>query len=63
MSDYRCVSADVRLGTNVRLSQFVNLYGCEVGDDTKIGAFVEIQKTPVVARDVRSPVTPSSVRG
>ena len=36
MSDYRCVSADVRLGKDVKLSQFVNLYGCEVGDDTKI---------------------------
>lgn len=44
MSDYRCVAADVRLGKDVKLSQFVNLYGCEVGDNTKIGAFVEIQK-------------------
>lgn len=44
MSDYRCISADVKLGKNVKLAQFVNLYGCEIGDDTKIGAFVEIQK-------------------
>lgn len=44
MSDYRCIAADVKLGQNVKLAQFVNLYGCEVGDDTKIGAFVEIQK-------------------
>jgi acetyltransferase-like isoleucine patch superfamily enzyme len=44
MSDYRCIAADVKLGKNVKLAQFVNLYGCEVGDDTKIGAFVEIQK-------------------
>jgi len=44
MSDYRCISADVRLGKDVRVSQFVNLYGCEIGDETKIGAFVEIQK-------------------
>lgn len=48
MSDYRCVSADVRLGKDVKLSQFVNLYGCEVGDNTKIGAFVEIQKNAKV---------------
>ena len=44
MSDYRCVTPDVKLGKDVKLSQFVNLYGCEVGDNTKIGAFVEIQK-------------------
>ena len=35
---------DVRLGRNVKLSQFINLYGCEIGDETKIGAFVEVQK-------------------
>jgi acetyltransferase-like isoleucine patch superfamily enzyme len=34
----------VKLGSNVKISQFVNLYGCEIGDNTKIGAFVEIQK-------------------
>lgn len=44
MSDHRCISADVKLGKDVKLSQFVNLYGCEIGDYTKIGAFVEIQK-------------------
>ncbi len=44
MSDYRCIAADVKLGADVKLSQFVNLYGCEIGDETKIGAFVEIQK-------------------
>ena len=48
MSDYRCIAPDVKLGNNVKLSQFVNLYGCEVGDDTKIGAFVEIQKNAKV---------------
>ena len=48
MSDYRCVSADVKLGAEVKLSQFVNLYGCEIGDQTKIGAFVEIQKNASV---------------
>ncbi|MBZ5676641.1 MAG: N-acetyltransferase [Acidobacteriia bacterium] len=44
MSDYRCIAPSVKLGKDVKLSQFVNLYGCEIGDDTKIGAFVEIQK-------------------
>lgn len=38
------IASDVRLGRNVRLAGFVNLYGCDIGDDVKIGAFVEIQK-------------------
>lgn len=40
----QCVAADVKLGRGVRLYAFVNLYGCEIGDDTSIGTFVEIQK-------------------
>ena len=44
MNDFRCIAADVKLGKDVKLAQFVNLYGCEIGDETKIGAFVEIQK-------------------
>jgi acetyltransferase-like isoleucine patch superfamily enzyme len=50
MNSYNCISSDVRLGKNVRLSQFLNLYGCEIGDDTKIGAFVEIQKNARVGK-------------
>lgn len=50
MSSFNCIADDVRLGANVRLSQFINLYGCEIGDDTKIGAFVEIQKNATVGR-------------
>ncbi len=38
------IAPDVRMGKNVRLVDFVNLYGCEIGDDVKIGTFVEIQK-------------------
>ena len=38
------ISPDVKLGHNVRIFNFVNLYGCEIGDDTRIGCFVEIQK-------------------
>jgi len=42
--DYKRISADVKLGRNVQIFAFVNLYGCEIGDETKIGTFVEIQK-------------------
>jgi acetyltransferase-like isoleucine patch superfamily enzyme len=50
MSSYNCISADVILGDNVKLSKFINLYGCTIGDDTKIGAFVEIQKNATVGK-------------
>ena len=48
MESYVCIAADVKLGRDVRLSKFINLYGCEIGDETKIGAFVEIQKNAKV---------------
>src|SRR6202162_2418748 len=38
------ISANVKLGKNVRIYDFTNLYGCEIGDDVKVGTFVEIQK-------------------
>ncbi len=47
---YVCIAPDVRVGTNVKLSKFINLYGCEIGDDTKVGAFVEIQKNAKVGK-------------
>jgi acetyltransferase-like isoleucine patch superfamily enzyme len=47
---YLCIAPDVKLGQNVKLSKFINLYGCEVDDDTKIGAFVEIQKNAKVGK-------------
>src|ERR1700752_4534980 len=47
---FNCISDDVRLGENVRLSKFINLYGCEIGDETKIGAFVEIQKNASIGK-------------
>jgi UDP-2-acetamido-3-amino-2,3-dideoxy-glucuronate N-acetyltransferase len=50
LSDYVCISPDVRLGHGVRLSKFINLYGCAIGDETKIGAFVEVQKNASVGR-------------
>jgi len=48
--DNICIAPDVKLGTDVKLAKFINLYGCEVGDETKIGAFVEIQKNARVGR-------------
>jgi len=50
MDSFVCIQDDVKLGKNVRLSKFINLYGCEVGDETKIGAFVEIQKNAKVGQ-------------
>ena len=50
MDSYVCVAPDVKLGRNVKLSHFINLYGCEIGDDTKVGAFVEIQKNATVGK-------------
>ncbi len=50
INGYRCIAPDVKVGNNVKFSKFVNLYGCEVGDDTKIGAFVEIQKNAKVGK-------------
>jgi len=50
MNSYNCISDDVKLGKDVRLSQFINLYGCEIGDETKIGAFVEVQKNVSIGR-------------
>lgn len=44
MSEFLAIAPDVKLGQRVTLSRFINLYGCEIGDDCKIGAFVEVQK-------------------
>ena len=51
--DFLCIAPDVRLGQNVKLSKFINLYGCSVGDNTKIGAFVEIQKNATVGKNCK----------
>jgi acetyltransferase-like isoleucine patch superfamily enzyme len=50
---YNCIADDVRMGANVTVSQFVNLYGCSIGDGTKIGAFVEIQKDARVGKNCK----------
>jgi acetyltransferase-like isoleucine patch superfamily enzyme len=44
LPDHCRIAPDVKLGRNVRIHAFVNLYGCEIGDNTRIGTFVEIQK-------------------
>jgi acetyltransferase-like isoleucine patch superfamily enzyme len=53
MNHHQSVAPDVRFGKDVKLSPFVNLYGCEVGDNTKIGAFVEIQKSAKVGQNCK----------
>src|ERR1700738_4406418 len=50
MDQFLSIAPDVKLGEGVKLSKFINLYGCEVGDETKIGAFVEIQKNASVGK-------------
>jgi hypothetical protein len=50
MDQFLSIAPDVRLGEGVRLAKFINLYGCEIGDETKIGAFVEIQKNASIGK-------------
>ena len=49
-TELRCIAPDVKLGKDVKLAKFINLYGCSIGDETKIGAFVEVQKNASVGR-------------
>jgi acetyltransferase-like isoleucine patch superfamily enzyme len=53
MNEYVCIGPNVKLGKEVKLSKFINLYGCEIGDNTKIGAFVEVQKNATVGRNCK----------
>lgn len=50
MNEFVSIAPSVKLGKDVRLSKFINLYGCKIGDETKIGAFVEIQKNASVGK-------------
>jgi len=50
VSEFCSIAPDVKLGKSVKLAKFINLYGCEIGDETKIGTFVEIQKNASVGR-------------
>lgn len=53
MSEYICMGSDVKLGPNVKLTKFINLYGCSIGENTKVGAFVEIQKNAFIGRNCK----------
>jgi acetyltransferase-like isoleucine patch superfamily enzyme len=53
MSEFCCIAPDVKLGQDVRLSKFINLYGCAIGDHSKIGAFVEIQKNATIGKNCK----------
>jgi acetyltransferase-like isoleucine patch superfamily enzyme len=50
---YQRISPDVKLGKQVKIFAYVNLYGCAIGDNSKIGCFVEIQKNATVGRNVK----------
>ncbi len=50
---FLCVAPDVKLGKGVKLAKFINMYGCSVDDNTKIGAFVEIQKNASVGKNCK----------
>lgn len=53
MNQYLCIDHNVKLGKNVKLSKFINLYGCTVLDNTKIGAFVEVQKNASIGKNCK----------
>jgi acetyltransferase-like isoleucine patch superfamily enzyme len=53
MSEYCRIAPDVKLGRNVAIHAFVNLYGCSIGDNSRVGTFVEIQKGAHIGRNVK----------
>jgi acetyltransferase-like isoleucine patch superfamily enzyme len=52
-NDFLSIAPDVQLGQNVKLAKFINLYGCAIGDNTKIGTFVEVQKNAVIGKNCK----------
>jgi len=50
---YLSISDDVKMGENVKISRYVNLYGCSIGDNTKIGTFVEVQKNAHIGKNCK----------
>lgn len=52
-ASFNSIAPDVKLGKDVKLAKFINLYGCSVGDDTKIGTFVEVQKNASIGRNCK----------
>lgn len=57
--EYCRIAPDVKLGKDVKIFAFVNLYGCAIGDFTKVGTFVEIQKGASIGRNCKISSTPS----
>jgi acetyltransferase-like isoleucine patch superfamily enzyme len=53
VENHTCITEDVQIGQNVKLSKFINLYGCSIGDNTKIGSFVEIQKNASIGKNCK----------
>jgi len=53
MKEFCSIAPDVKLGPGVRLSKFINLYGCAIGENTKIGAFVEVQKNATIGKNCK----------
>ena len=53
MDNNQRIAPDVKLGHNVQLNEFINLYGCTIGDGTKIGPFVEIQKNAAIGKNCK----------
>ena len=51
--NYLAISEDVKIGENVKLARFINLYGCTIGDNTKIGTFVEVQKNATIGKSCK----------
>jgi acetyltransferase-like isoleucine patch superfamily enzyme len=52
-AEFARIAPDVKLGNNVRIYAFVNLYGCEIGDDSRVGTFVEVQKGAIIGKRVK----------
>ena len=50
---FQMITDDVKQGKNVKIFNFVNLYGCEIGDNTKVGTFVEVQKNAVIGKNCK----------
>jgi acetyltransferase-like isoleucine patch superfamily enzyme len=53
LDKHLCIASDVQLGKNVQMSKFINLYGCSIGDNVKIGAFVEVQKNAHIGNNCK----------
>lgn len=53
MNEFCSIAPDVKLGPGVQLSKFINLYGCAIGENTKIGAFVEVQKNATIGKNCK----------